>query len=277
MLSKTNRRLRRAWFVGFRLSREAFSLLLLLLSVAVSILLVLHIEAGVRGTPLRSLPGMLEALEKSPILGAVESVAIITGFIIFISSGRKQQRMQYRADALSQMETSQDLRKSGATKVLLEGLNRKGESLRGLVFIQDLNLDAVDLPNVNLSRVLMPGAKLINAQLDNAIFHFAKMEGAIFEMARLKGADFKGACLQNSDFSRSRLQAASFEKANLEGCIFRFAELKGTDFREAKYLPLEQIILADSWEKAIFDLGVKESLIALSKQKSDSTEPQKSS
>jgi uncharacterized protein YjbI with pentapeptide repeats len=277
MLSKTTRRLRRACFIVFRWSREAFSLLLLLLSVGVSILFVLHIEAGVRGTSLRGLSEMLEALEKSPILGAVESVAIITGFTIFIFSGRKQQKMQSRADAFAQMEASQDLRKSGATKVLLEGLNMKGESLRGLVFVQDLDLDAVHLPNVNLSRASMLGVKLINAQLNNAIFHFSKMEGSIFEMARLKGADFKGASLQNSDFSRSRLQNVSFEKANLEGCIFRFAELQGTDFREAKYLPLEQIILANSWEKAIFDPGIKDDLIALSKQKLESTEPQRSS
>ena len=266
-----NRHVRRVWSIGLRRSRGVASLFLLLSIVIGFVVLVIHLEAYVQGKTLKSPPEMLNALNNSAILGAVESVAIITGFIIFVISGRKEQRRQQRAEALAQMESSDELKKSGATKSLLESLNRKGESFREFEFKDSLNLDNINLENVDLSRSKLNNVKLNNAKLNNAIFWGSKMNHAELKGAELKGADFRHAHLNGADFSNSRLQDTSFEysdlqgcttfkEVNLQGCTFKKAKLKGTTFDLVENLPLQQIILADDWDKAIFSVEDKQKL-----------------
>jgi uncharacterized protein YjbI with pentapeptide repeats len=265
-----NRQVRRACSIGLRISREVASLLLLLSIVIGVVFLVLHLEVYVQGKTLKSPSDMLNALNNSAILGTLESVSIITGFIIFFISGRKERRRQQRAETLAQMESSGDVKKSGTTKSLLENLNRKGESFRGFEFKDSLDLSEIFLKNVDLSRSKLFEVNLINSTLNDSNFWGAKMRHAQLKSAELKRADFTYAHLNDADFSGSRLQDTCFNDADLQrcifkgadlrGCTFRGAKLKGANFDRAENLPLKQIILADNWSEAIFSVEDKEKL-----------------
>jgi uncharacterized protein YjbI with pentapeptide repeats len=279
MLSKIKRWGRIVQSRGLRVGKKLFVFLRLLFLVtgAVGTLLILEKYLGGNSIQdalsiLKTPSSILKTLQESVILSSLDSVAIITGLIMFILFGQTEQRRQQRADALAQMELSQDLKKSGSTKSLLEDLNQNGESFRCFEFRNELDLEKINLQNVDLSRAKLNGVILTNSNIKDGNFWGAELKNSDFKRADLQGILFQHAILKKTDFSNCKLQDASFENADLEGCIFNDsnlekcifshanlerctflnANLKGANFEQADHLPLDQIKLAHSWEKAIF-------------------------
>jgi Pentapeptide repeats (9 copies) len=238
-------------------------LLLLLIAVLLLVFLVLYLESFITGKSLSDGQSVIQALKDSAILGVVESIAIITSVIIFIFSGRNNKYRQQRYDALTLLDASQALKQSVMVREALESLNQSGEAFRQYSFVEEVDLHGVQLPNVNFCRAKLPKVRFENATLHHADFWDAYLPDAQFDRANLQWADFRNAHLQGSDFTSSLLNNASFLGANIHACIFDAAVIHGADFRKVQNLPKEQIIMAEGWQTAKFDAGVKEELIEL--------------
>ncbi len=239
---------------------QVIKLVLLILSITMIIALILYMEASILGKPLTNMPSVIGFLKDSALLSVVESIAIITSLVVFSFSGWRNQQQQQRYSSLALLDASQTLNKSASLKGILTELNYRGESFQNYSFKPEIDLQEIHLPGVNFRQAKLPGIKLSNAHLEEGTFWSAQMKGAKFNQATLKDANFNKACLEGSDFSRSILHSATFRGANLKNCIFECAEIDKVDFTESENLPIDQIVLAEGWQTAQFDEGVKEKL-----------------
>jgi uncharacterized protein YjbI with pentapeptide repeats len=255
-LSKCVRFLRQSLFAVLS---SLFSLLVVVLVVC----LVLYVESRITGKSLGNGQEVIQALKDSAILGALESLAIITSVIIFMLSGNRMERRQKRYDTLALLDASQVLTQSVTVREALQSLNQAGESFRQYSFVEDVDLRDMRLPNVDFSKATLPRVRFENAELNHADFWGAHLPDAHFERTSLQSADFRNACLQRADFTRSELKGALFEGADLQESVFKAATIHGVNFCRVRHLPLRQIVSAEGWQTAIFDVGVKEKLAEL--------------
>ena len=106
--------------------------------------------------------------------------------------------------------------------------------LKGIEWIDRVDLRRAQLQGADLSASLLQGANLNGAQLKNTILRKVQLQNANLNEACLRGADLQGANLQDAHFRRTQLQGAYLMEAQLQSADFKNADLQGTYFMGAQ-------------------------------------------
>ncbi|MDX2212987.1 MAG: pentapeptide repeat-containing protein [Oculatellaceae cyanobacterium bins.114] len=222
----------------------------------------LRMEAAVMGKPWITLQDRLTSLKESEILGAVESISIITAMVLFIQEGHQEERKRAQYAAWALIDLADGKETSYARIQALEDLNREGVSLSRLD-APEADLIQIQLPGANLQEAKLIGTLLKEANLQEARLDFANLQGADLQQAILKdggfldanlmGARLGGADLTGADLCNANLQGANFLAANLLNADLSRADVRGASFRKAQNLEVEQIKSAKNWELGEYD------------------------
>ena len=269
--------------------------------VAGIITLVIFYEAYLFGTTLKTPKDFVKALGESGILGAVESVAIISGVVLFLVSGARDQIKTSRLEAWRVLDLANGKETSYARIQALTDLNENGVSLEGLdaphADLNYINLEGADLSRATLTKTQFQQAKLRQACFASAIIHecnfsFSDLRRAEFYNSKAKGANFCRARLRKASFqqapnknpsafgtgiefdvghtgfepvtSRSaNLEGADFRGATLTRCILESANIAGANFQGASLPRLEEIKKAEHWQTATYDVGIHQQVAQL--------------
>ena len=182
----------------------------------------------------------IKSLEKSRIIGTLESISIITALVIYIRQGRK--RSHY--EAWQVIDAAQGLEISHARIKALEELAKGGISLKGLslpkanlerINLVDINLKEANLQGTNISEANLKGCKFELAQLQGANLWSANLQEAFFLLAQLQKANLTSANLKNADLEGVNLLEANLQKANLQGAYI-LGNLQGANFQETNLI-----------------------------------------
>lgn len=222
--------------------RQGFSVLI---AIGLGILIVigiLYVESQIMGETWGSLKDFIREIRTSGILGAVESISIITGLFFFLTKGIKEGKERSQYEALKVIDAAGDQPNSQARIKALENLNNNGFSLEGIV-ISKVNLTRINLEGAYLEKANLEESKLEEANLRGANLWLANLQQASLRNADFEYADFWNANLQHAKFGATKLMHANFEDANLEkasltNCkinhaVFKRAKLQDTNFRGA--------------------------------------------
>jgi uncharacterized protein YjbI with pentapeptide repeats len=250
--------------------------------VAGIITLVIFYEAYLFGTALKTPKDFVKALGESGILGAVESVAIISGVVLFLVSGARDQIKTARLEAWRVLDLANGKETSYARIQALTDLNENSVSLEGLdaphADLNYINLEGANLSRATLTKTQFQQAKLQQACFASAIIHEcnfsfsdlrraefynSKAKGANFCRARLRKASFQQAELDGSDFRSANLEGADFRGATLTRCILESANIAGANFQGASLPRLEEIKKAEHWQTATYDVGIHQQIAQL--------------
>jgi BTB/POZ domain-containing protein KCTD9 len=131
--------------------------------------------------------------------------------------------------------------------------------------LQDLNEDKISLSGISADQAYLIKIDLREADLEFASLKKARLSGANlykadFWKASLQGTNFYGASLRKAAFNRANLQGAIFNEADLEGAIFKEADIKEAMYCKVKNLTVEQVKAAKNWDKAYYDLKLRNQL-----------------
>lgn len=230
--------------------------------VAAVVLGILWMEATVMGKRGTKLQEPFISLKDSEILGAVESISIITAMVLFIQEGHHEERKRAHYAAWALLDLADGKETSYARIQALEDLNREGIPLCRLD-APNADLIQIQLPGANLQEATLIGTLLKEANLQGAKLDFADLQDADLEQAILKkcgfldanlmGAYLGGADLTAADLRNADLQGANFLAADLLNADLTHADLQGASFRRAKNLEVSQIKSAKNWEFAEYD------------------------
>lgn len=222
----------------------------------------LHMEAIVMEKPWESLKDQLTALKESEILGAVESISIITAMVLFLQEGHHEERKRAHYAAWALIDLADGKETSYARIQALQDLNREKVSLSRLdtpkadliqIQLPGANLQEATLVGTLLREANLQGAKLDFANLQNADLQQAMLNGCGFLDANLMGAYLGGADLTGADLRNTNLQGANFLAANLLNANLENANLRGASFRKVANLQVEQVKSARNWQFAEYD------------------------
>ncbi|GAB4384052.1 MAG: hypothetical protein Kow00121_47040 [Elainellaceae cyanobacterium] len=115
------------------------------------------------------------------------------------------------------------------------------------------NFQSIDFTSSNLSNAKLFGCEFNDADLTSTNLSFSKLKACDFSGASLSFAELKGA-----DLSFAILQGANLKGAKLEGANLYYADLRG-----ARELDLNEVLLAEEWLYAKYDLPSKLRLVML--------------
>lgn len=134
----------------------------------------------------------------------------------------------------------------------LFGANLDGADLRRSLYDDKTVFPKNFNPELTGAHRIAPYTSLIGAQLPKSIFWGANLQYADLQRANFAEAKFHGVQLQNANLQDANLQGAKFRDANLEGANLKGANIQAAVLSQAKGLTIEQVKLAQNWEKAIY-------------------------
>ncbi len=213
---------------------------------------ILRIEAGIMGEPWQTWQERIDSLEKSRVLGAVESISIITALVLFVQKGHQEEKNRAHYMAWIVLDLAHGRETSYARIQVLEELNKDGVSLKRLD-APDADLFRIDLKGADLEESTLKGTKLVEADLQGAKLEFANLQNADLQQAILRDTGLLDANLQHANLGGADLSNADLRSADLQQANLLFTNLMGADFRGAKNLNSEQVRRARNWALATYD------------------------
>ena len=115
-----------------------------------------------------------------------------------------------------------------------------------LVYLNDVNLEHVNLSGASLQHAYLENANMKNAQLQGANFHSAKLSKANLYWTNLSGANLNYANLSEANLSWAILSGAKLNHANLSKANLENASLTRLDLR---WVNLENANLENAYLK----------------------------
>lgn len=141
----------------------------------------------------------------------------------------------------------------------LEGANLSGANLTEANFekanLKEANLQGAYLKKGNFRQTDFTKANLAYAEADKGVFESANffganLQGASFFRANLEIANLFNTNLNSTIFKKANLKRASFDGADFKGADLEKTDIEGANFTEVKNLTVEQLEVAENWDKA---------------------------
>ncbi|WP_448266243.1 nSTAND1 domain-containing NTPase [Nostoc sp. DSM 114159] len=153
--------------------------------------------------------------------------------------------------------SSTNLRSADLSGAYLSGAHLNGADLSG-AYLSGAHLNGANLSGANLNGANLNGADLRSADLRSADLRSADLRSANLFGANLFGANLRSANLRSADLRSANLSGADLRSAHLNGADLRSAGLSsaylsGADLSFARYLTLEQVRSAYTWNEAEYD------------------------
>lgn len=189
----------------------------------------------------------------------------VVGLQHFFTPEKKEYHLQALSSlvAMARMEKDEEVQRNIKIAVEKALRNVDHETLKQVTW------QGVILRNVNFSGQNLRQIDFRDAVLDDADFSKGFLDQTILVNTRLNGARFDKTSLTESDLTYADLAGASFAEANLKNAkldqtkVLRM-NIRGADLRGAEFdMDKMPWPLINGWREAIFDEGIKESLIAI--------------
>lgn len=212
---------------------------------------------------------LIRAIGDSKLLGAVETISIITALVLFWKEGKRRSHYEaWQVIDSAQDETSyariRALEDLASDWVSLRGLDAKNADLRGIdleeanlqeanlesAILTKANLQEANLQEVNLKNSNLQEANLIGANLISALLQEAQLDNANLREANLVGAKLSGAILEGADLREANLMEADLKGVKFAGVQLSGANLRGAKFYEPISLNPEEVKKGYGWQQA---------------------------